>query len=99
MKKFEVLCANLGYLVACILWVYGRYLAAGIVFYIAGIWALRYRWNETHDTLYTVGIGIFYVFIVLYLTWLAPQEILPIGWLFLALVGFIALQIYKGAKD
>lgn len=98
MKKFEVLCANLGFLVAWILWGCGRYLAAGIVLLLAGIWAVRYRWNETHDALYTVGIGIFYVFFVLYMTWLAPQEILPIGWLFLALVGWVALLLHKETK-
>lgn len=94
-----IIVANLAFLVAWILYVFGSFLASGIVLLLVGIWVVRYRWIETHDTLYTVGSGIVYVFMLLYLTWLAPQEILPIGWLFLALVGFIALQIYKGAID
>lgn len=93
-----IIVANLAFLVAWILYVCGSFLASGIVLLLVGIWVVRYRWIETHDALYTVGSGIVLVFILLYVTWWGPQEILPIGWLFPALVGWIALLLHKETK-
>ncbi len=99
MKKIMVLFSYLALLAAWIFLCRGDYLASGIALLLVGISGVRLRWNETHDTLYTVGSAIVFVFILLHITWWAPRGIIPIGWIFLSLVGWIMLEIYQKTKN
>lgn len=99
MKKIMVLCSYLALLAAWIFWHRGDYFVSGIFFLLVGVLGVRHRWNETHDTLYTFGSATVFVFILLYITWWVPQGVMSVSWVFLPLLGLIALEIYQKTKN
>jgi len=98
MKKTVVLCGYLALLAAWIFWYRGEYFVSGVFLLPVGVLGVRHRWDKTHDTLYTVGSAMVFVFILLFLTWWVPRGVISVGWIFLALLGLIALEIYQKTK-